>query len=98
MSSDDNIKFQVVDDEDQKLFGTSQPSASSSSASSAVAATKISHANTSGSDFEKQIVAFFQKNRVKLYILTPCFASLCYVNYIQSLMITIELFRRFNIQ
>jgi len=99
MSSDDNIKFQVVDDEDQKLFGTSQPSASSSSTASAtVAATKISHANTSGSEFEKQIVAFFQKNRVKLYILTPCFASLCYVNYIQSLMMTIELFRRFNIQ
>lgn len=98
MSSDDNIKFQVVDDEDQKLFGTLQSSASSTkSTSTETSTTSITHSNTSGSEFEKQIVAFFQKNRVKLYILTPCFASLCYVNYIQSLMMTVELFRRFNI-
>ena len=97
MNSDDNIKFQVVDDEDQKLFGTSQPSASSSAATSATSTPSVAHSNTSGSEFEKQIVAFFQKNRVKLYILTPCFASLCYVNYIQCLMMTVELFRRFNI-
>jgi hypothetical protein len=94
MNSDDNIKFQVVDDEDQKLFGTSQPSASSSAATSTPS---VAHSNTSGSEFEKQIITFFQKNRVKLYILTPCFASLCYVNYIQCLMMTVELFRRFNI-
>jgi len=94
MNSDDNIKFQVVDDEDQKLFGTLQSSASSSAATSTPS---VAHSNTSGSEFEKQIITFFQKNRVKLYILTPCFASLCYVNYIQCLMMTVELFRRFNI-
>jgi len=88
MSSNDNIKFQVVD-EDANLFGTSQTQTASKN---------ISHQNTTASDFEKNIISFFQKNKVKLYILTPCFASLCYVNYIHSLMATVELFRRFNIQ
>jgi hypothetical protein len=89
MSSKDNIKFQVVD-EDANLFGTSSTSTTTSA--------NMSHQNTSASDFEKQIISFFQKNKVKLYILTPCFASLCYVNYVHSLMATIELFRRFGIQ
>jgi hypothetical protein len=87
-ANNDNIKFQIVDD-DNNLFGTSPaPSVN----------TNILHQNTGASDFEKQIISFFQKNKVKLYILTPCFASLCYVNYVSCLMTTIELFRRFNIQ
>lgn len=89
MTSNDNVKFQVVD-EDTNLFTTSSTIPSTN--------TNISHQNTSASDFEKQILAFFQKNRVKLYILTPCFASLCYVNYVHCLMSTVELFRRFGIQ
>jgi hypothetical protein len=48
--------------------------------------------------FEQQLHQYLQKNKTKLYILTPCFASLCYVNYVHCLMSTIELFRRFNIQ
>ena len=32
--------------------------------------------------FEQQIRQFLQRNKIKLYILTPCFASLCYVNYV----------------
>jgi hypothetical protein len=91
MKSNDNIKFQVVD-EDTNLFETSStPSTNTSS-------TNMSHQNTSASDFEKQIITFFQKNKIKLYILTPCFASLCYVNYVHCLMSTIEIFRRFGVQ
>ena len=47
--------------------------------------------------FEHQIRQFLQRNKIKLYILTPCFASLCYVNYVHCLMATIELFRQFGI-
>ena len=47
--------------------------------------------------FEQQIRQYLQKNRTKLYILTPCFASLCYVNYVHCLMATIEIFRQFGI-
>jgi hypothetical protein len=92
MNSNDSIKFQIVD-EDKDLFATTSTPPTSSTTK-----TNMSHENTNASEFEKQIISFFQKNKVKLYILTPCFASLCYVNYVHSLMATIELFRRFNIQ
>lgn len=49
-------------------------------------------------DFEKKIALFFKNNDIKLYILTPCFSSLCYVNYVYCIMATIELFRKFNIK
>ena len=78
-----NIKYNIIED-DKNLFETSHPS--------------ISKENATSQDFEKQIISFFQKNNVKLYILTPCFASLCYVNYVHCLMATVELFRRFNIK
>ena len=102
MTSKDNIKFQVVDQETEtqtNLFSTSSTTNTTPSSNTAPGAnTNISHENTTASDFEKRIISFFQKNKVKLYILTPCFASICYVNYVHCLMSTIELFRRFNIQ
>jgi hypothetical protein len=82
MSKNDSINFQIVDEsQDTQLYGTSQP---------------VPQQNSAG-DFEKHIIEFFQKNKIKLYILTPCFASLCYVNYVQCLMNTIEMFRKFNV-
>ena len=82
MSKNDSINFQIVDEsQDTQLYGTSQP---------------VPQQNSTG-DFEKHIIEFFQKNKIKLYILTPCFASLCYVNYVQCLMNTIEMFRKFNV-
>jgi hypothetical protein len=82
-TNENNIKYNIIED-DKTLFETSHPS--------------ISKENTTSQDFEKQIISFFQKNNVKLYILTPCFASLCYVNYVNCLMATVELFRQFNIK
>lgn len=82
-----NIKYNIIEDDDN-LFETSHSAESPSTRNT----------NKNVSDFEKQIIAFFQKNNVKLYILTPCFASLCYVNYVYCLMATIELFRKFNIK
>lgn len=81
-----NIKCNIIEDEND-LFETSKSKTEFEPSS-----------RRNASDFEKQIIAFFQKNNVKLYILTPCFASLCYVNYVYCLMATIELFRRFNIK
>ncbi|NBV29040.1 hypothetical protein EBS02_08525, partial [bacterium] len=78
----DNIKFQIVEEEDI-LFQTQQkPSVPS---------------NTQQITLEQQITDFLQKNKIKLYILTPCFASLCYINYVHCLMNTIEIFRRLGI-
>ena len=75
----DNIKFQVVDNDDIYSSKESQKP------------------QTDENSFEEKVKDFLKKNRVKLYILTPCFASLCYVNYVHCLMSTIELFRRLNI-
>jgi len=88
MDTNDNVKFEVVD-EDNNLYGSSQKMSQNSN---------MEHKNTNAGDFEKQIISFFQKNKIKLYILSPCFASLCYVNYVTCLMHTVELFRKFNIQ
>ena len=41
---------------------------------------------------------YVSKNRVCLYILTPCFASLCYINYVYCLMKTKDLFQQFGIE
>jgi hypothetical protein len=40
---------------------------------------------------------YFTKNKVKLYILTPCFGGVCYVNYMTSLLNTVNMFQSMNI-
>lgn len=46
----------------------------------------------------EKINEYVQLNNPTVYLLTPCFASLCYVNYVHCLMQTVELFRKFNIK
>jgi hypothetical protein len=50
------------------------------------------------SDFslEDKIREYVIKNNPKLYILTPCFASLCYVNYVDCVLKTVDLFKQLN--
>ena len=43
-----------------------------------------------------RILEYVQHNSPKLYILTPCFGGICYVNYIKSMTMTMELFHQFN--
>jgi len=47
---------------------------------------------------EDKIKTYITENNPCVYILTPCFASLCYVNYVTCLMNTISLFREYNIE
>jgi len=49
-------------------------------------------------DLVDTITEYVEKNKPVLYILTPCFGSVCFVNYIYCLMQTKELFQQFNIQ
>jgi hypothetical protein len=44
------------------------------------------------------IKEYLSKNTPVVYILTPCFGSICYVNYVHCLMTTIEVFKRYNIE
>lgn len=43
-----------------------------------------------------RIKEYLSKNKSKLYILTPCYNGMCYVNYTTCLMNTIELFKNVN--
>ena len=47
-------------------------------------------------EFEKPIESYIQTHSPKLYILTPCYGGQCFVNYVHSLMQTVELFRQLN--
>jgi hypothetical protein len=59
--------------------------------------TEILNRPSNANEFEQKISNYIRQNRIKLYILTPCFASLCYLNYVYCLLNTVELFRKLNI-
>ena len=54
----------------------------------------IASVQSTGPSIEIQIEEYIKENNPKLYLLTPCFASLCYVSYVHSLMNTVEYFRK----
>ena len=41
---------------------------------------------------------FVAKNNPKLYVLTPCYGSLCFVNYVQCIISTKEILKSYNIE
>ena len=47
--------------------------------------------------FDETISSFVEQHRPKLYILTPCYGGMCFVNYVHSLMATKEIFDEYNI-
>ena len=49
-------------------------------------------------DFYSTIKEFVSQNKICLYILTPCFASLCYVNYVHCLLNTKEVLKELGIE
>lgn len=47
--------------------------------------------------YDEKIIEFKTTHKPVVYILTPCFASLCYVNYVHCLMNTVDLFKHYGI-
>jgi len=47
--------------------------------------------------FEERIEEFAESKKPKLYVLTPTYGSLCYVNYLKCIMATKDLLTRFKI-
>ena len=86
----DNIKFKIVDNDD--IYSSSNITQIKKKEEQ-----KEEQKEDKPKTFEQLIVEYIKNNKIKLYILTPCFASMCYVNYVHCLMSTIELFRRFSI-
>jgi len=90
--SSDNIKFDVVEGEDGDV-GISVPLIPVTPASSASPSSNL-ETRTEDVSFEEKIRFYIAQNKPKLYILTPCYGSQCYVNYVTCLMNTIGLFSR----
>jgi hypothetical protein len=53
---------------------------------------------TSDISFEQKIRNFVAEKSPKLYVLTPCYGSLCFVNYVQCIMTTKELLNKYGIE
>lgn len=49
-------------------------------------------------DIKATIEEYIEKHKPVVYILTPCFGSVCFVNYVTCLMQTKELFQYFGIE
>ena len=80
----DNIKFEIVDD-DTPIFNKRPP---------------VNQSNiglvqeTSNNSFEQQVLTYIRVNQPKLYILTPCFGSVCFVNFVNCIMATFNMFQK----
>lgn len=48
--------------------------------------------------FQQTVAEYVEKNKPVLYILTPCYGSMCYVNYMICLVHTLNLLKQLNIQ
>ena len=48
--------------------------------------------------FDNRVSEYLSKNKVKLYILTPCYGGLCHVNYILKIMETKEALEKMGIK
>lgn len=52
--------------------------------------------NINDSNFKEQITNYVMYNNPLLYILTPCYGGVCNVDYVSSLLKTINLFKEYN--
>jgi hypothetical protein len=92
LSKTDNITYEFI--EPVNLASKSDPVSSASD-------NKINasyDASSTDAEFNAAVANFIKRTNPKLYILTPCYGSMCYVNYMVCLISTIELFRKLNIQ
>ena len=76
----DNIKFEIIDKEPEET----------EKLKSEIILKELKPNET----IEEKIKNYIKINHPKLYILTPCYGSMCHVNYIICLMNTINLFKQ----
>jgi hypothetical protein len=62
------------------------------------ATTKANISSMPISTFDDRIREYLKTNTPCVYILTPCFGSVCYTNYVYCLLATLETFRRYGIK
>jgi len=90
----DNIKFDIIDDNAPKTHNVAKllDELVVEQRSSSEPPPKPTNA------FQTSVQEYLSKNKPCLYILTPCFGSVCFVNYVHCLISTIETFRQYGIE
>ena len=54
--------------------------------------------DNSNNQFEINLANFVQKNNPLVYIMTPCYGGVCFCSYFQSLVVTLDAFKRYGIE
>jgi len=104
-----NIKYEVVDSSPFSFQNTPpppqfhNPSAAPTFTGSNPQPTESFGKNGIGMNFETQsfdqrVADYVKKNNPVLYILTPCYGSMCFVNYVSCIMNTLDVLRSLNIK
>ncbi len=86
----DNIKYEVVDSSPFQFQNTNTSKMESNK-------TPNLSMKSDSQSFDQKVRDYIQKNKPRLYILTPCYGSMCYVNYVSCLMNTMNVFKSLNI-
>ena len=98
MSDEENISFDIIDDlaEDEIKENVFQET-SKTIPNLNPTSTQPIKSNVNNVTFDDKVKEYLSHNRVKIAILTPCYGSLCFVNYVQCLMATNEMCRNYGI-
>lgn len=98
MSDEENISFDIIDDhvEDEIKENVFQETSKTTPNLNPVEAHPIKN-NVNNITFDDKVKEYLAINRVKIAILTPCYGSLCFVNYVQCLMATNDMCRSYGI-
>ena len=84
VNTDDDVKS-YLDNLKKKLSNTST--------------TNVPTVQNVGKDhFDTRVRDYLSRNKVKLYVLTPCYGGLCHVNYINKIMETKEVLQSLGIK
>jgi len=93
-------KYQVIDSATDDMFGTQSQTQTGTqtplpdSVHVPMAAPDVpTYSSVGATEFDIKLRTFIQEKQPKLYILTPCYGSMCFVDYMSCLIQTIELFR-----
>jgi hypothetical protein len=89
MSGLDNINFEVIDS-DESLLSSNRDTVSG--------ATKTIETKGEELPFDERLKNFIASQKPCVYILTPCYGGLCYVDYVHCLMDTVDKLRKLGIQ
>jgi hypothetical protein len=97
MSEEENISFDIIDDHAEDEIQENVFKETSKTMPNLNPTEQQIKSNINNFTFDDKVKEYLAINRVKLAILTPCYGSLCFVNYVQCLMATNEMCRSYGI-